>query len=69
MILSIIIPPYYGIVAYQLNKRIVKELKSKGAKCVDLSVLYLIFGLCGLGVVSLIIMQNHLNKLLKYIDE
>lgn len=68
-ILSIIFPPYYGIIAYQLNKRIVKELKSKGAKCVDLSVLYLILGVCGLGVVSLIIMQNHLNKLLKYIDE
>lgn len=68
-ILSILVLPYYGVLSYKLNKRIVKEFKSKGVNCVDLSVLYLIIGLFGLGVVSSIIMQYHLNKLLKYIDE
>lgn len=68
-ILSILVLPYYGVLSYKVNKRIVKEFKSKGVNCVDLSVLYLIIGLFGLGVVSSIIMQYHLNKLLKYIDE
>ena len=68
-IISILVLPYYGVLSYKVNKRIVNELKSKGVNCVDLSVLYLILGLLGLGVVSSIIMQNHLNKLLKYIDE
>ena len=68
-IISILVLPYYGVLSYKVNKRIVNELRSKGVNCVDLSVLYLILGLFGLGVVSSIIMQNHLNKLLKYIDE
>lgn len=63
-IISIVIPPYYGIYCYCLNKKLVKVCKEKGIKCQDLSILYLILGLCCLNIVSYIIMQNKLNKLL-----
>lgn len=62
-ILSIILPPYFGITAYRLNKKLVKKCREKGINCKDYSILYLIFGVCCLNVVSLIVMQKHLNQL------
>ena len=44
---------------------ICKTLREKGHDVKDLSILHLILGLCGLNIVSLIIMQANLNKLLK----
>lgn len=62
-ILGIFIPPYLGIVLYRLNKVVVKELRERDVKCLNLSVLYLILGLCCLNIIPLILMQRHLNKL------
>lgn len=64
-ILGIIFPPYFGITSYLINKKIVSKLKQKGHNVKDLSILYLILGLCGLNIVSLILMQKHLNTLLR----
>ncbi len=62
-ILGIIIPPYFGVTAYRLNKKLVKACKEQGIDCKDYSILYLILGVCCLNIVSLIMMQYHLNKL------
>ncbi len=62
-ILGILIPPYFGITAYRLNKQLVKKCKEEGISCKDYSIVYLILGVCCLNVVSLIMMQHHLNKL------
>lgn len=64
-ILGALFFPYVGVTLFRLNKKLVKAAKEKGVKCVDLSVLHLILGLFGLNVISLIIMQRHLNKLHK----
>lgn len=64
-ILGILFFPYVGVTLFRLNKKLVKVCREKGVKCVDLSVLHLILGLVGLNVISLIIMQHHLNKLHK----
>ena len=64
-ILGIIIPLYYGVTAYKLNKKIVNKLRSFGHNVKDLSILHLILGLCGLNIISLILMQKQLNNLLK----
>ena len=64
-ILGIIIPLYYGVTAYKLNKKIVNKLRSLGHNVKDLSILHLILGLCGLNIISLILMQKQLNNLLK----
>lgn len=64
-IISIFIPFYFGIYAYKLNKALVKKCRENGVKCADLSVLYLVLGLCCLNVITYIIMQRHLNKLLE----
>lgn len=63
-ILCILIPPYYGILAYRINKKIIKKCREKNIECADLSILHLILGICCLNVVSLGMMQRHLNKLL-----
>ena len=68
-ILSILIPPYFGIVAYRINKKLINEMRNKGIKCKDFSILYLILGLCCLNVISYAIMQYHLNKQLKETNE
>lgn len=64
-ILGIIIPLYYGVTAYKLNKKIVNKLRRLGHTVKDLSILHLILGLCGLNIISLILMQKQLNNLLK----
>ena len=64
-ILGVLIPPYVGVTLFRLNKKLVKECREKGIKCTDLSILYLILGLCCLNVIPLIMMQRHLNKLLE----
>ena len=67
-VLGLFIPFYYGVTAYRLNKKIVAKQRNFGHNVKDLSILHLIFGLCGLNIVSLIIMQNQLNKLLKDLE-
>lgn len=62
-ILGIIFPPYFGITAYRINKKLVKKCREKEINCKDYSILYLILGVCCLNVVSLIVMQKHLNQL------
>ncbi len=64
-IIGIVFFPYVGITLFRLNKKLVKFAREKGVKCVDLSALHLILGLLGLNVISLVIMQHHLNKLHK----
>ena len=64
-ILGILLFPYFGVTSYIINKKIVNKLREKGHKVKDLSILYLILGLCGLNIISLIIMQKQLNTLLK----
>ena len=64
-ILGVIFFPYFGITSYILNKKLVNKLREKGHDVKDLSILHLILGLCGLNIISLIIMQANLNKLLK----
>ena len=41
------------------------KLRSLGHNVKDLSILHLILGLCGLNIISLILMQKQLNNLLK----
>ena len=64
-IISIFIFPYYAYLVYKANKILINKCNSLGIKCKDLSILYLILGIFGLNIVSLIIMQNKLNKVLK----
>ncbi len=68
-ILSILLPPYFAIVIFKANKKLVKALKERDIKCKDLSVLYLIFGLIGLNFITYSLIQNHLNKVLKQDNE
>ena len=67
-IIGLLIPFYFGITAYKLNKKIVAKQRSFGHNVKDLSILHLILGLCCLNVVSLIIMQKELNSLLKDLE-
>ena len=64
-ILGILLFPYFGVTSYIINKKIVNKLREKGHNVKDLSILHLILGLCGLNIISLIIMQKQLNTLLK----
>ena len=54
---------YLGVSFFIASRHFYTECKTRGVKCVDLSILHLILGLCGLNFVSLIILQHQLNKL------
>ena len=66
-IISILIFPYNGYLMFKANKEIVKFCQEKGIECKDFSILYLILGIVGLNIVSYIMIQNKLNKILKEI--
>ena len=63
-IVSILVFPYSGVMMYLTGKSIEQECERKGIACSKaLSILSLIFGLIGLGLVSYIIQTIKLNKL------
>ena len=64
-IISILVFPYNAFLMFKANKKLMENCREHGLEVKDLSVLYLILGIMGLNIVSYIIMQNHLNKLLK----
>lgn len=64
-ILSVILPPYFAVVIFKANKKLVKALKNRNIQCKDHSVLYLLFGLIGLNFISYAIIQRDLNKVVE----
>ena len=63
-VISIFIPPYLGYLLFKAEKDIVKNNFNDNVKVKDLSVLCLIFGILGLGIVPMFIIQKQLNKLI-----
>ena len=53
--------PFVG--CYLAEQKLAKGCEAKGIEHKDNSILYLILGLVGLGIVNLCMMQNDLNKL------
>ena len=64
-IISLFIFPYTGILCYKAEKQINKIANERNVEIKNCSIITLIFGLLGLGIVSYIIMQVQLNKLAK----
>lgn len=62
-IISVLVFPYSGILCYKAEKKIQIIAKERNVKVKDFSIMTLIFGLIGLGIVSYIIMQKQLNKI------
>ena len=65
-ILSIILFPYSGILYFKLANNIKIKCDELNIKTNNYKVLGLIFGLIGLGIVPLIILQKQLNKIAQY---
>lgn len=61
-LLGLFIPPYMAVNMFRYSKKLRNTCQSLGIKCANLSVLHLILTLCGLNIISLIIIQNKLNK-------
>lgn len=53
--------PFLGV--FLVEKKLAEGCAAKGIPHTDNSILYLILGLVGLGIVSVCMMQNDLNKL------
>ena len=64
-IVSILVFPLNGLILYKTAKAIKARCDSLGIMCKDQSILSLVFGLLGLGVVPYIIQQISLNKILR----
>ena len=68
-IISVLVFPYSGILCYKAEKKIQLIAKERNVKVKDFSIITLIFGLIGLGIVSYIIMQKQLNKIATTFEE
>ena len=64
-IVSILVFPLNGLILYKTAKDIKARCDGLGIMCKDQSILSLVFGLLGLGVVPYIIQQISLNKILR----
>ena len=68
-LISLFIFPYTGILCYKSEKKIIEIAKERNVSIKDLSIVSLICGLIGLGIVSYIIEQSQLNKISKTYKE
>ena len=68
-IISVLVFPYSGILCYKAQKGIIKLAKERNVDVKDHSIIVLIFGLIGLGIVSYIILQKDLNKLARTYED
>ncbi len=63
-LLTLVTCGIYGIYwYYQMGKSIYSAQQDKGLNATDNSILYLVLGILGLGIVSYALIQNELNKL------
>lgn len=64
ILLCIVTCGIYGIYwCYKVGKLLFNAFDSRGMRASDNSVLYLVLGLFGLGIVNFCIMQNDINQL------
>ncbi|MBR2891766.1 MAG: MFS transporter [Bacilli bacterium] len=63
-VISILLPPYSAYVLYRVEKDVLSQTFSQ-IKLKDYSILCLIFGFIGLGIVPMFIIQRQLNKLIQ----
>ncbi|HLU22790.1 MAG TPA: DUF4234 domain-containing protein [Bacillaceae bacterium] len=64
ILLSIITCGIYSLFwYYQLGKHIQQAQENKGVRASDESIIYLVLGIFGLGIVSMAIAQSNVNKL------
>ncbi len=68
-LISVFIFPYSGVLCFKAEKKIVELAKERDVNVKDCSIIALIFGLIGLGIISYIILQNQLNKIAKTYNE
>ena len=68
-LISVFVFPYTGILCYKSEKKIIEIAKERNVSIKDLSIVSLICGLIGLGIVSYIIEQSQLNKISKTYKE
>ena len=64
-LISILLPPYVGYLLFKAEKDIVKQTFNQNVKVKDYSILCLIFGLLGLSIIPMFIIQKQLNKLIE----
>ena len=63
--ISIFVMPYTGYLLYRAEKDLVKQTFNQNVLVKDYSIICLIFGALGLGVVPMFIIQKQLNKLIE----
>ena len=68
-LISVFVFPYTGILCYKSEKKIIEIAKERNVSIKDLSIVSLVCGLIGLGIVSYIIEQSQLNKISKTYKE
>ena len=68
-LISVFVFPYTSILCYKSEKKIQKLAKERNIEVKDLSIISLICGLIGLGIVSYIIQQAQINKIAKTYNE
>lgn len=64
-LISIFVMPYAGYLLYRAEKDLVKQTINQNVLVKDYSIICLIFGALGLGVVPMFIIQKQLNKLIE----
>ena len=68
-LISVFVFPFTGILCYKMEKKIKIISNERNVQTKDLSIICLIFGFIGLGIVSYIIQQIQLNKIAKTYKE